>query len=115
LSLAWKAFWCRRIPAVASMAAAIILSLAFAVVGLTAGLVIVTDAKDEKGNARRIAEQKEKEAREDREAARFNLYVSRMHLVQRDCETNNVGHARELLESCVLENENLPPASGNRR
>jgi WD40 repeat protein/tRNA A-37 threonylcarbamoyl transferase component Bud32 len=99
----WR--WCRRNPVVAAMATSIAILVTFAVIGLTVGLVVVTNSKDEEANSRRIAEQKEKEAREDREGARFNLYVAQMHVVQRDYEANNVGHAKELLENWVPKNE----------
>jgi hypothetical protein len=88
----WR--WSRRNPVVAGMAATIALLLTVALVGLTVGLVLVTNSKEEEANARKIAEGKTEEAR-------FNLYVAQMNLVQRDYETNNIGHVRELLENWV--------------
>src|SRR5262249_34193729 len=39
--------------------------------------------------------------REERDAARLNLYVSRINLAQREWEANHVGRVMDLLEACL--------------
>jgi tRNA A-37 threonylcarbamoyl transferase component Bud32 len=90
--------WMRRHRVLATAAVAV---LVMSVLGLTAGLVLVSGARDREAAARQTAEDKEHEAQQQKEEARFNQYVAQMNLVQRDYEANNLGHVRELLEAQV--------------
>jgi WD40 repeat protein/tRNA A-37 threonylcarbamoyl transferase component Bud32 len=105
----WR--WCRRNPAVATMATAIALLMTVALAGLAVGLVLVTNSKEEEANARSIAEQKEEEAKQRSEEARWNQYVAEMNLVQREYEANNIERARALLDNW----ENAPSGTKDVR
>jgi WD40 repeat protein/serine/threonine protein kinase len=63
-----------------------------AIVGLTVGLVFVTQARN-------VAEAKGKEAREQRNDARRNLYIAQMNLVPREYEAKNIVHVWDLLKA----------------
>jgi tetratricopeptide (TPR) repeat protein len=72
------------------------------------GLVFISDAWDKEAMARKTAEDRERQTREQkeeairrREEARFNQYMAEINLVQREYEANNIGHVRELLEAQV--------------
>jgi WD40 repeat protein/serine/threonine protein kinase len=76
-------------------------ALVIALFSATVGLVIVTGARDREAEARKKAEDKEREAWEQKEETRFHQYVAQMNLVQRDYEANNIGRVRELLDEQV--------------
>jgi WD40 repeat protein/serine/threonine protein kinase len=86
--------WMRRHRTLMSTALG---ALVIALLSATVGLVIVTGARDREAQARKTAENKEREAWEQKEEARFNQYVAQMNLVQRDYQANNIGRVRELL------------------
>jgi WD40 repeat protein/serine/threonine protein kinase len=87
--------WMRRHRPLVSTAVGV---LVVALLGATAGLVLVSGAREREATARKTAEDKEHEAQQQKEEARFNHYVAEMNLVQRDYEANNIGRVRELLE-----------------
>src|SRR5262249_27122378 len=87
---------------VTSGAATILVTLIACVIGL----VLLAAAEEEQARARKKAEEKEREARDERdeanrqrEEARENLYVEQINRVQREYEANNIGHVRELLDN----------------
>jgi serine/threonine-protein kinase len=90
--------WMRRHRPLVSTAVGV---LVVALLGATVGLVLVSGARDREAAARKTAEDKEHEAQQQKEEARFNRYVAQMNLVQRDYEANNIGRVRELLEAQV--------------
>jgi tRNA A-37 threonylcarbamoyl transferase component Bud32 len=89
--------WVRRNPVVAGLTSAVLLILMVALIGTTVGLVIVIEAWNKEAEARQSANR--------REEARFNQYVARMNLVQRDYGVNNLARVRELLEAQVPREE----------
>jgi WD40 repeat protein/serine/threonine protein kinase len=97
--------WMRRHRALVSTA---IGTLMVALIGAMVGLVFVTYWRNKEAAARKTAERKEQEWREQkeeadrrREEARFNQYVAQMNLVQREYEANHIARIRELLEAQV--------------
>jgi WD40 repeat protein/tRNA A-37 threonylcarbamoyl transferase component Bud32 len=79
-------------------------ALLVAVVGLTVGLVVVSKAWDNETAAHKLADDREKETKGQkevadrrREEARFNQYVAEMNLLARDYEATNLNRVRELL------------------
>jgi WD40 repeat protein/tRNA A-37 threonylcarbamoyl transferase component Bud32 len=87
--------WMRRHRSLVSTAVGVLL---VAMVGMAVGLVLVSDAEQKEKMARKVAE-------DQKEEARFNLYVSQMNLVQREYEANQLGHVRELLAAQVPEGD----------
>jgi WD40 repeat protein/serine/threonine protein kinase len=99
--------WMRRHGKLVSTAVA---ALVVALIGTMIGLALVGDAWDKEAQARRTAEGKEEDARQQkgladrrREEARFSQYVAQMNLVQRQYEANNFHPIRELLAAQVPE------------
>jgi WD40 repeat protein/serine/threonine protein kinase len=97
--------WMRRHRALVSTAVG---TLVVALLGAIVGLVVVNYWRDKEAAARKTAEDKEQEWREQkeeadrrREEARFNQYVAQMNLVQREYEANHIARVRELLEAQV--------------
>jgi WD40 repeat protein/tRNA A-37 threonylcarbamoyl transferase component Bud32/Flp pilus assembly protein TadD len=104
--------WMRRHRTLVSTAVGVLM---VALLGVTVGLVQVSDARDKEAAARKTAEDKEEDARKQkeeaerrREEARFNQYVAQMNLVQRDYEANNISRVRELLEAQVPQEPDAP-------
>jgi WD40 repeat protein len=101
--------WMRRHRTLVSTAVG---ALVVALLGTAVGLVLVSEARDNEAAARKIAENKEQEWREQkdeadrrREEARFNQYVAQMNLVQREYEAKNFLHVGELLDQQVPQTE----------
>jgi WD40 repeat protein/serine/threonine protein kinase len=103
----WR--WCRRNPAVAGMAAAVVLAMA---VGTAVSCLKYLDAEQQKGIAlqqQARAEAGEKEATEQRsradnqaEVAQQNLYYAQMHLAQKAWrEHRGLPHLRALLANWI--------------
>jgi serine/threonine-protein kinase len=99
----WR--WMRRHRVLVSTAVGV---LVVALMSATIGLVVVSGAWDREAVARKTAEDKERDAQQQkeeaerrREEARFNQYVAKMNLVQREYEANNIGRVRELLEAQI--------------
>jgi WD40 repeat protein/tRNA A-37 threonylcarbamoyl transferase component Bud32 len=97
--------WMRRHRTLVSTAVGVLI---FALLGTTAGLVLIGGARDREEAARKTAEDKEEEARQQkeeadrrREEARLNQYVAQINLVQREYEAGNIDHTRQLLEELV--------------
>jgi WD40 repeat protein/serine/threonine protein kinase len=97
--------WLRRHRTLVSTALA---ALVVALVGATTGLVLVNDARDHEAVARKTAQEKEEDARaqkdeadRQREGARLSHYVAQMNLVQREYDANHIDHVRELLDALV--------------
>jgi WD40 repeat protein len=97
--------WMRRRPKLVTAAAAVVI---MAALGLGAGVLLLSAANDREHDlrltaegAQKTAEQKEEEARLQRDEARYNVYVADMNLAQRDWESGNAARVRELLDVCV--------------
>jgi WD40 repeat protein/Flp pilus assembly protein TadD len=82
---------------VASLAAVVLV----ASLALSVGVFLLTAANERERDARQTAEIEEAEAREQRDRARYLLYVSNINLALREWEHGNVAHVRELLDSFV--------------
>jgi WD40 repeat protein len=94
--------WGRRHRALVTAALA---ALAVSLVGLTAGLILLGAAAEQEAKARHTAEEKEAEARGQRDEAwrrgeerRRVLYAAHLNLVQREYEAGNLAHVHDLLE-----------------
>jgi WD40 repeat protein/tRNA A-37 threonylcarbamoyl transferase component Bud32 len=103
--------WARRRPALAALVAVSTLALLALLGGgdwftiqLNAARVQAEGLAEAEGQARAVAETKEREAG-------FNQYVAQMHLVQREYEAGNISRVRELLEIQVPQ---APYAMDNR-
>ncbi len=86
--------WARRNRGVAASLAVIALLLIAAAAVSSIGVVLLGAAHQREQNARRDAEKQ-------RDAARYNLYLSNAHLVQREWETGNITHVRQLLHASI--------------
>jgi WD40 repeat protein/serine/threonine protein kinase len=94
--------WMRRHRTLVSTAVGVLL---VALVGMTVGLVLVSEERNNAEEARKETQKQKEEADRRREQARFNQYVAEMNLVQREYEANNIGHVRELLAAQVPEGD----------
>jgi eukaryotic-like serine/threonine-protein kinase len=70
-----------------------------AAVSLGVATLLLTDAKERERTQRLLAQAKEKDAREQRDEARQNLYAANLPLAQRAWEETRIDHMRELLEA----------------
>jgi WD40 repeat protein/serine/threonine protein kinase len=86
--------WLSRHQTVMTAAAA---TVAVAVIGMVIGLLLLNAAAARERQARAVAEQKEREAGEQRDLARVHAYVAQMNLSQRAWEEANMGYVRSLL------------------
>jgi WD40 repeat protein len=86
---------------VAALAAVVLV----ASLALGVGVVLLTAANEREREARHTAEIEEAEARDQRDRARYRLYVSNINLALREWEHGNVAHVRELLDGIVPGNE----------
>lgn len=88
----WR--WCRRNPAVAVLAGALLLGAAIGFGGVIWGLVRAERARQKEAVARA------EEARQ-REQAELALYYSRIALAEREWLANNVSRSEYLLDCCL--------------
>jgi WD40 repeat protein/tRNA A-37 threonylcarbamoyl transferase component Bud32 len=85
--------WARRRPAIAALASALTL--------VTVGAFIVMAALWNRAErSARAARTNERIANDRALDLRRQVYVSQVNLAYEECQSNNVGRARELLESC---------------
>jgi hypothetical protein len=97
----WR--WCRRNPVVASLTAAVVLSL---MLGIGIATYFALEARREAANAREkegVAEAKAKEAEDSLELARQRLYISDMRLTQRAWQEGQFERFNELLDDQLPE------------
>jgi WD40 repeat protein/serine/threonine protein kinase len=118
----WLARWRRWARRHGKLVSTAVAALVVALIGTMIGLVLVSDAWDKEAEARRTADRKAEDARQQkdladrrgedarqqkdladrrREEARFNQYVTVMNLVQREYEASNFRRVRELLEAQI--------------
>jgi WD40 repeat protein/tRNA A-37 threonylcarbamoyl transferase component Bud32 len=95
----WR--WCRRNPLVAGLTAAVAaLLLGFAIGAVLWAAHLARTAERER-DARKMAEHSERQAHEQRDEARRNLYVSQIHLAQRAWDESEPDRAVELLKEAM--------------
>jgi WD40 repeat protein len=90
--------WIGRHRVLVATLAAVVLVASLA---LGVGVVLLTAANERERDARHMAESEEAEARDQRDRARYRLYVSNINLALREWEHGNVAHVRELLDGFV--------------
>jgi WD40 repeat protein len=72
-----------------------------ALLALAVGVVLLAGSNERERALRATAEEKEKEARERGDEARYNLYVANMNLAQQEWANGNPAHMRELVDGCA--------------
>ncbi|MFO0809311.1 MAG: serine/threonine-protein kinase [Gemmataceae bacterium] len=87
---AWR--WCRRNPVIAALSS---LAVALLVGGTTVSLLFASEARSQRADAIKSAE----EAKTESLAARRNLYVAQMNLAQRAWGDVQMGRLRSLLDN----------------
>lgn len=92
LDQGWR--WCTRNPALAGLAAALVLAIVGGFAGITWGYLRAEDARKQEAVAR------ENEARH-RDQAELALYYSRIALAEREWLANDVARAEYLLDRCL--------------
>lgn len=97
--------WLRRRQKLVTATTAAVVMAALA---LGAGVVLLTAANDRERHLRGLAQANALQATEQRDEAQrrrdqawYNLYVATMSLAQREWESGNSVHARDLLDQCV--------------
>jgi WD40 repeat protein/tRNA A-37 threonylcarbamoyl transferase component Bud32 len=88
--------WLAKHRTLVTAAAAVIV---VALLGSTLGMVLLATAAENEAQARKKAEDKEKEASTRGEELRRTLYIAQMNMVQREYEATNLPRVRELLET----------------
>jgi serine/threonine-protein kinase len=85
---------------------------AVALLGTTAGIVLLAAAIDRERDAKKVAETERDGAKWRHDEAQLNRYIAPMHLVQRDYEANNIARVHELLDAQVPEGPDAPDWRG---
>jgi WD40 repeat protein/serine/threonine protein kinase len=102
----WR--WCRRNPLPASLLAGMVLVFLAGFAGVSWQWRVAEAAREKETGQRSRAEALRQEAETARDQAGYNLYVATLNLAQRDWESGNGAHVRELLDAC------LPRQPGDR-
>jgi serine/threonine protein kinase len=94
----WR--WCRRNPLAASLLAGIVLVFLAGFAAVSWQWREAAAAREDEKSQRSRAETARHDAETTRDEAGYNLYVATLNLAQRDWESANVAHVRELLADC---------------
>jgi WD40 repeat protein/serine/threonine protein kinase len=90
--------WCRRNPLAAGLVAGIVLMFLAGFAGVSWQWREAAAAREDERGQRGRAEALRHDAEAARDEAGYNLYVATLNLAQRDWESANVAHVRQLLD-----------------